>query len=371
MLYKGEAIYSIDERTAELVKNNPYDPAFVILLTLVTMTIAGLMLCLSPYIAYRISTGQVFEAVSSTASGWMAAMLGSFIEYKGLKAGASLQREAENTQIQGGYQAEMTRARTTLDTSNIGAQARKVSSVAGIEASRVSSVGQIVAGGIQARAQVNAGANYTIAATGAQVRDSNRQTDARMSQGQRQAEAAWSNDSMRTASESSAFKWDNVGNYMAAVPMVGAVPQAQAHGFGNTVRTQGRNNANEWLFARTMKNEQLTAGDIIFSQNMYRSDIENHVGTMRAESIAGINQAVGTGVGAANRGAAIATGGVNQAYQLELKANEMQFQGTKEAAQINRDASFEAARDRQMGTLLSGMSRDMSRRIEESMRQRY
>ena len=70
MLYKGQAINTIDEKTAELIKNNPYDPTLVIIMTLVIMTITGLMLWLSPYLAYRIATGQMFEAVSSTASGW-------------------------------------------------------------------------------------------------------------------------------------------------------------------------------------------------------------------------------------------------------------------------------------------------------------
>src|SRR5258708_4777941 len=41
MLYKGQAIYTIDETTAELVKNNYYDPKFIISITLVTMTVSG------------------------------------------------------------------------------------------------------------------------------------------------------------------------------------------------------------------------------------------------------------------------------------------------------------------------------------------
>src|SRR6266478_7634257 len=111
MLYKGQAIYTIDETTAELVKNNYYDPKFIIIITLVTMTVSGLCLWLSPYIAYRFATGQVFEAVSSTASGWMSAIVGSAIEFAGLKAGASIQRQAENTQIQGSYGADRSEER--------------------------------------------------------------------------------------------------------------------------------------------------------------------------------------------------------------------------------------------------------------------
>jgi hypothetical protein len=92
---------------------------------------------------------------------------------------------------------------------------------------------------------------------------------------------------------------------------------------------------------------------------------------MRAESIKGVDQGVGTATGAANRGAGIASGGVTKAYQLELDANQVQFTGTKEAAGISRDASFEAARDRQIGMVLTSMSRDIARRLEEAGRQRY
>jgi hypothetical protein len=371
MLYKGQAIYTIDETTAELVKNNYYDPKFIIIITLVTMTVSGLCLWLSPYIAYRFATGQVFEAVSSTASGWMSAIVGSAIEYAGLKAGASIQRQAENTQIQGGYQAEMTRARTTLEVGNLGAQARQLSALAGIEAGRVSSVGQIAGAGIQARAQINAGANFTLASTVGQVRDSNRQTDARASQGQRQAEAQWSSDAMRTAGEANARKRDIAGTYMSAIPYVGMIPDAEAQGFGNTIRNRSQNDANNWLFARTYKNERQTADDVILSQNMYRNDIEQGVATMRADSIKGVNEGVGTAIGAANQGAGIASGGVNKAYQIELKANEVQFGGTRDAATISRDAGFEAAKDRQVGMILTSMSRDMARRLEEAGRQRY
>ena len=65
------------------------------------------------------------------------------------------------------------------------------------------------------------------------------------------------------------------------------------------------------------------------------------------------NEAAGISAGAAKHGAGIASGGVNKAYQLELKANEVQFTGAKDAAAITRDAGFEAARDRQIGTIIT------------------
>jgi hypothetical protein len=104
---------------------------------------------------------------------------------------------------------------------------------------------------------------------------------------------------------------------------------------------------------------------------MYRNDISQGVETMRADSIKGVNEGVGTAIGAANQGAGIASGGVNKAYQIELKANEVQFGGTRDAATISRDAGFEAAKDRQVGMILTSMSRDIARRLEEAGRQRY
>ena len=355
MLYKGQAIYTIDDTTAELIKNNPYDPKFVIIISLVAMTVSGLCLWLSPYIAYRFATGQVFEAVSSTASGWMSAIVGSAIEFAGLKAGASIQRQAENTQIQGGYNAEMTRAKVSLEVGNLGAQARQLSSLASIEAGRQQAVSAIFGAALTNRAGANANANFTIAATKAQVGDSNRQTFTRAEQAQRQAQAQWSSDSMRVAGNSTAAKWDAWGTGMTAIPYVGAVPQAQYNAFGNTVRTRAENDANNWLFSRTYGNEQRTAQDVVLSQNLYRSGVEQAANTQRAETIAGINQGMGAAIGGANKGAAIASGGVNKAYKIELQANEAQFTGTKEAAAISRDAGFEAARDRQVGMVVTSM----------------
>lgn len=371
MLYKGQAIYTIDDTTAELIKSNPYDPKFVIIISLVTMTVSGLCLWLSPYLAYRFASGQVFEAVSSTASGWMSAIVGSAIEYAGLKAGASIQRQAENTQIQGSYNAEMTRARATLQTSNLGAQARQISSLASIEAGRQQAVSSIFGAALTNRAGANANANFTIAATKAQVGDSNRQTFTRAEQGQRQAQAQWSSDSMRVAGNSTAAKWDAWGTGLTVIPYAGAAPQAQYNAAGNTVRTRAENDANNWLFARTYKNEQQTAQDVVLSQNMYQSGVEQAANTQRAETIAGINQGAGMAAGGANRGAAIASGGVDKAYNIEMQANQVQYTGAKDAAVITRDANFEAARDRQIGQIVAGMARDMDRRIEQAMRQHY
>jgi hypothetical protein len=371
-MYKGQAIYTVDEKTAEIIKSSAYyDTTFVIILTMVMMTIVGLCLWLSPYIAYRISSGQVFEAVSSTASGWMAAMIGSYVEYKGLQAGASLQRQAESTQVQGSYQAELTRSRGALEVSNIGAQARKVSGLASIEAGRTQAIAAIYGAATTNRAGAQANATFTVMATRAQVGDSNRQTFMRADQAQRQAGIQQSSDAMRIAQESRARKGEIFGHYMTAIPYVGMIPDAESQGFANTERTRGQNDATNWQAYRTQMNEQRTAGDVTLSQNIYGSQMEGAAREQLNTTVAGINAGAGQAAGGANRAAGIASGGVNQAYNLELKANQIQFDTTRQAAGQVKDAGLSAARDRQMATLVTGITRDMDRRIEEGMRQRY
>lgn len=75
--------------------------------------------------------------------------------------------------------------------------------------------------------------------------------------------------------------------------------------------------------------------------------------------------------GGANRGAAISKAGIDQAYSLEVQANQVQFGSTTTAAGQIKDANLEAAHLREISTIVSGVARDMDRRIEEGMRQRY
>jgi hypothetical protein len=371
MLYKGQAIYTIDEKTAELIKSNPYDPTLVIIMTLVIMTITGLMLWLSPYLAYRIATGQIFEAVSSTASGWMAAIIGSAIEFTGLKAGASLQRQAENTQTQGAYQAELTRAKGTLEVSNLGAQARKLSALANIEGSRQAALGAIFGNAATARGMAQTTQNFTIATTRAQVGDSNRQLLMRADQAVRQADISRSSESIRIAGESHARKEEIIGKYETAIPYVGMIPSAEADGFANTDRTRTNNDANNLYAWRTQQNEMRTAQDVSLSQYIYQSYIETAAQNQYDGNVAAINEGAGIAAGGANRGAAISAGGVNKAYGLELEGNKIQFNTTNTAAGQIKDANLDASRMRELSTVISGMARDMDRRIEEGMRQRY
>jgi hypothetical protein len=88
---------------------------------------------------------------------------------------------------------------------------------------------------------------------------------------------------------------------------------------------------------------------------------------LTAAEIAGANQAVA----GANRGAAVAKGGVNQGYQLDLQANMKTYKGAGNAAKQVRDASFEAARLRALSTVVSAVGHNVARDLEQGLALRY
>lgn len=378
-LYDGAAPYAIDDRTAQIIKNNAYDPTIIIIATLCIMLVNGLILWLSPYLAYRIATGQVFEAVSSTASGWMAAIIGSAVEFQGLKAGASLQRQAENTQTEGAYKAEVTRAKGSLDASNIGANARQIAAHANIQGNQVANLSAIEGGAATARGMAQTNATFTVAATNAQVADSRRQMWARADQANAQTTISQGAESLRIASEARARKQEIWGSVFqqgtAGVPIgqnvAGAVIQPLFANVATGNRTRNLNLANNTFAANTIQNETETAQEVQSSQFIYRSDMENAAQVQRDGNVAAINSGAAISAGGAVRGASIAGAGVDKAYQLELNANQVQFSSTTAAAAETKKANLEAAHLREIATIVSGVARDMDRRIEEGMRQRY
>jgi hypothetical protein len=88
---------------------------------------------------------------------------------------------------------------------------------------------------------------------------------------------------------------------------------------------------------------------------------------LTAAEVAGANQAVAV----ANSGAAIAKGGVNQGYRLDLQANRISYDGAVRAATQVRDASFEAARLRALSTVVNGVGHNVARDMEQGLALRY
>jgi ABC-type multidrug transport system fused ATPase/permease subunit len=102
----------------------PATAACVVLIVL--MIVSALLLLASPYISYKLSFGQIFEAVSATTAGWMGALTATGIEIAGITFGSALQRQASETRIEGQAQAEIARAMAVKDASDLQSRAHKI-----------------------------------------------------------------------------------------------------------------------------------------------------------------------------------------------------------------------------------------------------
>jgi hypothetical protein len=89
MALGNEPVHTFDQRTLEIIKVSGSDPFFTALLGAAIMLIASITLWMSPYIAYQLSTGSMYEVASSTAS-----TLGGGIQYYATSLAGSILQNA-------------------------------------------------------------------------------------------------------------------------------------------------------------------------------------------------------------------------------------------------------------------------------------
>src|SRR5262249_29597935 len=112
-----------------MIEGDPSRAVYPALIGAAIMLVSALALFASPYISYRIASGQVFEGVSGVMSGWMGALTGMVVEVAGVRQAASIERQAQTIQAHGSYGAEVTRAGASFETGNIEVQATSLSAL--------------------------------------------------------------------------------------------------------------------------------------------------------------------------------------------------------------------------------------------------
>ena len=73
----------------------------------------------------------------------------------------------------------------------------------------------------------------------------------------------------------------------------------------------------------------------------------------------------------ARRGYGITVGGYNQAYDLNLRGNRINYEGAVKAAAQARDATIDAAKLRAVAAVVSSVGHNIARDIEQGMTLRY
>jgi hypothetical protein len=369
----------------------PATAACVVLIVL--MIVGALLLLASPYISYKIAFGQIFEAVSATAAGWMGALTATGIEIAGITYGSALQRQASETRIEGQMQAEITRATAMKEANDRQARAHQILGLHSAAASRDQSLGAI-AGGYAMALQMNEAQRQ--ATTGliersrdqqvigiladrsfgqrlAGIQANREERDLRLIQGQQ---------NLGTTIHRGLDIPDHIAGGLSRLAGEGA-PLLPALGDATKIVTGTMRGA-----ADISLNDTTTDARVNSVRIAAQSQFENYESTTKMrEHAAGIyahgathitNQQAVANNAAARVNRDLAAGGVEsayrkqlqgvaQAYQLNLDANQINLSGALKAAEIMRSSGMKAVKLDQTSQIVSTLSRDLARRTEMAM----
>ncbi len=391
-------IFKLDPDTL-MIEGDPSRAVYPALIGAAIMLVSALALFASPYISYRIASGQVFEGVSGVASGWMAALTGMAVEVVGVRHAAGLERQAQATQAHGGYSSEVTRAGASLEAGNLGVQARKLSALAAARGALTATLGQIYGARTQATQQAQAGQLFGVNSAGAtaalskgdigvrlqqSVGDLNagRQKELDLNEANRSADtwrwygdklirgSSWGGKQIREFSKGSEHegKW-KVG--AAAVELGGGAAGLGLQYKSIQRRAAGQNAATNVATDKLVQNQEGAAAGLTANQEGYVRQMTEIHQRYSQDQIAAVRAGADQAAGGATRGTSITMGGINRGASIEMRANKAMFDGSVAAAGQVRDAALQAARLHMASTIVSQMSRATARAIEQGLTLRY
>jgi hypothetical protein len=315
---------------------------------------------------------------------------------------ASISNQAERAQAQGQSMGELTRAGAAYDVGKLNALANRIRGITGIEGNRISSVGGIYGGLVRAAGTINTERLYANESAAAQARLNARDIWARNDQAISDLNAERKQQSVNLETDRAAdtqnwvggkiikgSEWlggaartglsdSQTGRQTLQGRIAGSVIELGGGAYGlyqqyQSIqnRADGKQRALTEGFDTRIANQETASRSLVQNEGAYLSEMIKAnrwraVGLTAAE-VAGANWAVA----GANSGAAVAKGGVNQGYRLDLQANRITYDGAVNAATQVRDASFEAARLRALSSVVSAVGHNVARDMEQGLTLRY
>lgn len=370
-------LFVYDPATSQILMRNATggSPVYAALFGGIGMGIAGLVLMASPYISYKLCQGQIFEAVSSTLSGWIAGVTGSVLEYAGVRASSTIQRQAEQQQAQGQYDAQSTMAEAQKRVADIQARMGRNSAESQAAAARAAGIANTM--GAYNAAVGAANTNYATAlAIFGHNRDSQvGQTEVSAKREINQtANQAWKEEqATRVATEK---EQGMIATSPAGSANLGPIPVGSTIKAGIDMHTssvgkdQNIDNIRQTAIDSTRYIQEAKEGNITI-QDVYRKGMEgaermrrdgllSAATAQRNSALSGINQSYG-----------IQMANARSNFGLHLQTNEIAKAAQLKSAEITKEAAFKAANERAIAQVIATMSRDISRRLEQGLTMRF
>ncbi len=390
-------IYRWDPVALGTVTMRGSSPFFTVAFASAMMLVASLMLFGAPYLAYKLSTGQVYEAASALVAGWTGAIISTGVELRSTAAAAAINRQAETTQVAATAEAGGVEAKASRDAGLGRNNARLISGEAAIWGSAVGAARSTIAQSNAAASSILAGgrgaARQTLINTGQAIADNN--ANAGFATRQSVVDSAFG--ALTTSGESERMFGRAAAGYSGVVGQGGgAVSNGNGGPGGGVAGTAG---AGVSLIAGASSTYLDTEGavrQIEIAQGAQNKHLRESNANV-ASRTAAINEnvavaggqiaevqvatareqagAVAAGgrqaAGAILDGARQSIGGLKRGKALEDKAVETEYAGRTSAIEIVENAGREAATLRAKAHLTEQFGRSVARRIDEADELRY
>jgi hypothetical protein len=356
----------------------------------VMMMLSALLLLASPYISYKLSFGQVFEAISTTASGWMGAFAATGMEILGLKYGTALQRQAGEARIEGQYQAEIARAGYGKDAANLASRAQQLLGLHSAAASRSQALGAIAGGYAMSTQMTEAQRQATIGLLEQSRRQQVTGLLADRSFGEQQTHIGMRREEYdlrigqadRNINTLVSRGYDTLEHGVGVISApggglseAGKVITAPARGYAETslhnITSDARVEALRRARGEHIENYEFTGQLRIDAAEHYAQEAGRIANTQAAANIGAARAQRDLSAGGVERGYRQQLQGVNSAYALNLEANQLNLAGAMKAAELMQASGMKAVKLEQMSQIVNTLSRDMARRAELALTMRY
>lgn len=401
-IYDGTPMYNVDPQTAQLIARPDVDPTFCFGVAVFMMAVAALCFIAAPVLSWKIAFGQTFEGVATVASGWMAAIVGSGINFVSARIGAALNNAAERLQVESSASAGLTTARADYNATTQINAAGLHNQLGQINAGRVGGI--MSNNAAAAREQANLISVYRNSMTNVAIsRDAQVGTDGRTGTieaeravATRGAQNATAREqaqvllNQQTAQNTNDQQWWSWGTQTLgeAGGFVGA--GAKGAGPGASVG-RAASRPGEIVTDQVNIDTQAMGGIGISSQYLSRTAESNRtyaedrteIEQTRAAAQEGalteqyrgqsgavsawqerVNEAANTQAGIASQAASESTSMLNEAARIKLA-------GSESAISQVRAAGLQAAEYHRMAQIISQVTHDMTRRIEEMGQYRF
>ena len=364
---------------------------------MVLMVLGSLLLLASPYISYKLAFGQIFEAVSTTASGWMGAFSATGLEIAGMKYGTALQRQASETRIEGQYQSEQARALAIKDAGNLTGRAQQILGLQSAAASRSQSLGAIAGGYTMSVQMANAqrtaslgmieqGRQQQVTGLLADRSFGEQQTNISMRREENDTRVNQAERNISTLTNRTTDALEHgVGAGAAlggkSLPLLSAVRDATKVVIAparasneisiNNTSTEARVGNLQSARRDHVENYEFTGQMRLDAADQYAKESSKITDTQAASNIAAAQANRDLAAGGVERGYRQQVHGVNSAYQLNLEANQVNFAGALKAAEVMKSSGLQAVKLEQVSQIVTTLSRDLARRAEQALTLRY